>query len=265
MSTVVEPFAVDLQRQHEVAAALRAFMPAAAVLFEREDVQPYECDGLSAYRQVPMVVALPENEAQVQPHPRNLSRGCACRSSRAAPAPAFRAARCRSATACCCRSRSSCASSRSIPLARTARVQPGVRNLAISEAAAPLRPLLRARSVEPDRVHDRRQRRREFGRRALPQVRAHGAQHPQDARRSRSRARSWRSAATGSTAPGYDLLALMTGSEGMLAVVTEVTVKLLPKPECAQVVMAAFDDVEKAGRRGREHHRAPASSRRGSR
>jgi hypothetical protein len=36
------------------------------VLFEREDVQPYECDGLSAYRQVPMVVALPENEGEVQ-------------------------------------------------------------------------------------------------------------------------------------------------------------------------------------------------------
>jgi glycolate oxidase len=53
--------------------------------------------------------------------------------------------------------------------------------------------------------------------------------------------------ADGLDAAGYDLLALMTGSEGMLAVVTEVTVKLLPKPECAQVVMAAFDDVENAG------------------
>jgi glycolate oxidase len=48
-------------------------------------------------------------------------------------------------------------------------------------------------------------------------------------------------------APGYDLLALMTGSEGMLAVITEVTVKLLPRPERAQVVLAAFDDVAKAG------------------
>jgi glycolate oxidase len=47
--------------------------------------------------------------------------------------------------------------------------------------------------------------------------------------------------------PGYDLLALAIGSEGMLAVVTEVTVKLLPKPQCARVVMASFDDVEKAG------------------
>ncbi len=47
--------------------------------------------------------------------------------------------------------------------------------------------------------------------------------------------------------PGYDLLALLTGSEGMLAVITEVTVKLLPRPERAQVVLAAFDDVAKAG------------------
>ncbi len=47
--------------------------------------------------------------------------------------------------------------------------------------------------------------------------------------------------------PGYDLLALMHGSEGLLGIIVEVTVKLLPKPELAQVVLAAFDDVEKAG------------------
>jgi glycolate oxidase len=48
-------------------------------------------------------------------------------------------------------------------------------------------------------------------------------------------------------APGYDLLALAVGSEGMLFVITEVTLKLLPKPQCARVIMASFDDVEKAG------------------
>jgi glycolate oxidase len=48
-------------------------------------------------------------------------------------------------------------------------------------------------------------------------------------------------------APGYDLLALAIGSEGMLVVVTEVTVKLLPKPQSARVIMASFADVEKAG------------------
>ena len=46
--------------------ALRAFLPARAVLHEEEDTRPYECDGLTAYRQLPMVVALPESEAQVQ-------------------------------------------------------------------------------------------------------------------------------------------------------------------------------------------------------
>jgi glycolate oxidase len=48
-------------------------------------------------------------------------------------------------------------------------------------------------------------------------------------------------------APGYDLLALVTGSEGLLAITLEVTVKLLAKPEVAQVVMASFPDVESAG------------------
>jgi len=47
--------------------------------------------------------------------------------------------------------------------------------------------------------------------------------------------------------PGYDLLALFTGSEGMLGVIVEVTVKLLPKPLCSRVLLAAFDDIEKAG------------------
>ncbi|MCW8900139.1 MAG: FAD-binding protein, partial [Gammaproteobacteria bacterium] len=47
--------------------------------------------------------------------------------------------------------------------------------------------------------------------------------------------------------PGYDLLALMTGSEGMLGVIVEVTVKLLPRPQQAQVILAAFDNVVKAG------------------
>ncbi|NOQ35956.1 MAG: FAD-binding protein, partial [Methylococcaceae bacterium] len=46
---------------------------------------------------------------------------------------------------------------------------------------------------------------------------------------------------------GYDLLALMTGSEGMLGVIVEISVKLLPLPEKAQVIMAAFDSIEKAG------------------
>ena len=58
--------ALSLSRQHDVARALRAFLPQRAVLFEEEDTRPYECDGLTAYRQLPMVVALPETEEQVR-------------------------------------------------------------------------------------------------------------------------------------------------------------------------------------------------------
>jgi len=49
-------------------------------------------------------------------------------------------------------------------------------------------------------------------------------------------------------APGLDLLALFTGSEGLLGIITEVTVKLLPRPQVAKVLLASFDSVEKSGR-----------------
>ena len=58
--------AAQRARQREVVAALRAFLPARAVLWQEEDTRPWECDGLTAYRQLPMVVALPETEEQVQ-------------------------------------------------------------------------------------------------------------------------------------------------------------------------------------------------------
>ena len=64
MNAPTEPV-FSLARQREVVAALHAALPKHAVLHQEEDTRPYECDGLSAYRQLPMVVALPENEAQV--------------------------------------------------------------------------------------------------------------------------------------------------------------------------------------------------------
>jgi glycolate oxidase len=228
-----------------VVNALRAFLPARAVLHEEEDTRPYECDGLTAYRQLPMVVALPETEEQVRRVleicfsmkipvvPRGAGTGL---SGGALPpgdgvllslAKFMRVLRL-DAAAC------------------TAVVQPGVRNAAISEAAAPfglfyapdpssqiactiggnvaensggvhclkygltLHNVLRLRgyTIEGEPIEL-------------------GAEAPE--------------------APGYDLLALAVGSEGMLMVVTEVTVKLLPLPQCARVIMASFDDVEKAG------------------
>src|ERR1044071_7381015 len=53
------------QRQADVVAALADLLPAHALLWQREDTVPYECDGLTAYREQPLVVALPESEAQV--------------------------------------------------------------------------------------------------------------------------------------------------------------------------------------------------------
>ena len=52
---------------------------------------------------------------------------------------------------------------------------------------------------------------------------------------------------SGLDAPGYDLLALINGSEGMLGIITEITVRLLPCPQQTRVIMAAFDDIPQAG------------------
>src|SRR5918993_2181717 len=54
------------ERQSQVVRALQAHLPAHALIWNAEDTTPYECDGLTAYRQRPLVVALPETEAQVQ-------------------------------------------------------------------------------------------------------------------------------------------------------------------------------------------------------
>jgi glycolate oxidase len=53
-------------RQQGVVAALQAVLPAHAILYTPEDTTPYECDGLTAYRERPLVVALPETDEQVQ-------------------------------------------------------------------------------------------------------------------------------------------------------------------------------------------------------
>ncbi|MEY2736663.1 MAG: hypothetical protein RLZ58_2072, partial [Pseudomonadota bacterium] len=233
------------ERQATVVAALREHLPAHALLWQPEDTTPYECDGLTAYRQRPLVVALPETEDQVQavlkachalrvpvvargagtglsggamPHEQGVTLSLA-KFNKIIKVDAF---------------------------SRTATVQCGVRNLAISEAAAPyglyyapdpssqiactiggnvaensggvhclkygltLHNVLKVRgyTIEGEPI--------EFGSEALD-------------------------------AAGLDLLSVVVGSEGMLAVTTEVTVKLVPKPQLARCIMASFDDIKKAG------------------
>ena len=233
------------RRQAEVVGALSALLPERALLWQREDTVPYECDGLTAYREQPLVVALPETEAQVAA----LLRAC---HRLAVPVVARGAGTGLSGGALpnpLGVTLSLAKFNRIVAIdakARTAVVQCGVRNLAISEAAAPfglfyapdpssqiactiggnvaensggvhclkygltLHNVLKVRgfTVEGEPV--------EFG-------------------------------ADGLDCSGLDLLALVIGSEGMLAVAIEVTVKLLPKPETARCIMASFADVRHAG------------------
>jgi len=233
------------QRQADLVAALAGVLPRGAILFRREDTAPYECDALTAYRTSPLAVVLPETEMQVAAalevcHRMGvpiIARGAGTGLSGGAmphhggvvlSLAKFNKILRIDAGTC------------------TAVVQCGVRNLAISEAAAPyglyyapdpssqiactiggnvaensggvhclkygltLHNVLRVRGfmVDGEPV--------EFGSGSLD-------------------------------APGLDLLSVVVGSEGMLAVTTEVTVKLTPKPQVARCIMASFDDIESAG------------------
>jgi glycolate oxidase len=219
-------------------------VPAHCILSRVEDTRPYECDGLSLYRCLPPVVILPENEAQVivilqackalnipivargagtglsggaMPHSQGILLGLA-KLNRIVKIDLESA---------------------------TAVVQPGVRNLAISEAAAPY-----GLYYAPDPssqiacsiggniaensggVHCLK-----YGLTVHNVLRVRVVTIDGDVVELGSEAPD---------SPGVDLLAAFIGSEGMLGVVTEVTVKLIPQPTCAQVIMASFADVETA-------------------
>ena len=225
--------------------ALAEALPANCLLSGEEDLRPYECDGLSAYRELPLAVALPETEAQV------LAVLKICR-SRHVPVVARGAGTGLSGGALPHRHGVvlSLARFKKIlridPLARVAVVQPGVRNAAISEAVAP-----HGLYYAPDPSS---QIACTIGGNVAENS---GGVHclkygltVHNVLKVRVATIDGEIVELGSLAPdapGYDLLALFIGSEGLLGVVTEVTVKLTPKPQIAQCVLAAFDDVVKAG------------------
>lgn len=232
-------------RRAAVLAALAPLLPADALLSQAEQTTPYECDGLTAYRQRPLAVALPETEAQVAAvlkacHALGVpvvARGAGTGLSGGAMPHEL------GVTLALARFNKILAID---PLARTARVQCGVRNLAISEAAA-----AHGLYYAPDPssqiactiggnvaensggVHCLK-----YGLTLHNVLRVRGFTADGEAIEFGSEALD---------APGLDLLALVIGSEGMLAVVTEVTVKLVPKPQLARCLMASFDDVRRAG------------------
>jgi len=244
MSTAQTSLASTALRQ-SLAARLREFMPRSSVLTEEEDLRPYECDGLSAYRRLPWIVALPETVEQVG----RLLRLC---SEQDIPVVARGAGTGLSGGALPLENGVllSLAKFNRIlevdPANRTATVQPGVRNLAISEAAAPY-----GLYYAPDPSS---QLACSIGGNVAENA---GGVHclkygltVHNVLGIKFMTMDGELITLGGKAldiPGYDLLALMTGSEGMLGVMLEFTVKLLPKPERAQVVLAVFDEIEKAG------------------
>jgi len=237
--------AVDIERQRTVVAALRTFLPDHCILWREEDTRPYECDGLTLYRQVPMVVALPETEEQVA----RIARACFDLDVPIVPRGAGTGL-----------SGGALPHGQGVllslakfnrivqidPLARTAVVQPGVRNSAISEAVAHL-----GLYYAPDPssqiactiggniaensggVHCLK-----YGLTLQNVLRVRGVTVDGEVVEVGSEAPD---------APGYDLLPLVVGCEGMLLVITEAVVKLVPKPLKQQVIMASFDDIEKGG------------------
>ncbi len=224
---------------------LKAILPADGLLSAPEALAVYESDALAAYRGTPGLVALPRTAGEV----RGVLMACA---AMGAPVVARGAGTGLSGGAlpfpgCVLLSLARLDRILSIdPDARIARVQPGVRNLAISEAAAPV-----GLFYAPDPSS---QLACSIGGNVAENA---GGVHClkygltvhniQTLRMLTIDGEALELGGEALDAPGFDLMALMTGSEGLLGVITEVTVKLLPLPVHARVLLAAFADVRHAG------------------
>ena len=228
-----------------VAADLQDLVDTRFVIDDREMVRPYECDGLAAYRQPPRIVVIPDTVDQVCA----VMRYC---NDRAIPVVARGAGTGLSAGALPHPDGILLSLARFTrvlgidPESRLARVECGVRNLAISEAAAP-----HGLFYAPDPSS---QIACTIGGNVAENS---GGVHclkygltVHNVLRATVVTADGGVLEVGSDGPdscGFDLLALLTGSEGLLGVVTDVTVKLLPVPQDARVLLAAFDDVQQAG------------------
>jgi glycolate oxidase len=239
------PDAGTLARRDEIIAALRAIVPGEGVITRPHELKPFESDGLTAYRQPPMVVVLPETTAQVSA----ILKWCNAHGVKVVP-----------------RGAGTSLSGGALPLAdavllglskfkrilaidyddRIAVVQPGVTNLAVTEAVqeagfyyAPDPSSQIACSIggnvaeNSGGVHCLK-----YG---LTTNNVLGVEFVlMDGEIIRLGGRQLDPA-------GMDLLGLVVGSEGLLGVVTEVTLRLLPKPQTARALLIGFPTVESAG------------------
>jgi glycolate oxidase len=234
-----------LARRHKIVAALRQIVPGEGVIAGTHEMRPFETDGLTAYRQLPMVVVLPETAKQVS----EVLRYCHDEGIRVVP-----------------RGAGTSLSGGALPLAdgvllgmakfnrvreidyenRVAVVEPGVTNLGISTAVAEAGfyyapdPSSQIACTIGGNIAEN-----SGGVHCLKygmttnnvlgceivlmdgEVLRLGGKHLD--------------------APGYDLMGVITGSEGLLGVVTEITVRILKKPETARAVLVSFPTSEDAG------------------
>ncbi|QQS11843.1 MAG: FAD-binding protein [Rhodospirillales bacterium] len=227
-----------LARRDEIVAALKRIVPGEGVIDDRDGMKPYECDALSAYRQMPLVVVLPDTVAQVSA----ILRYCQDAGVKVVP-----------------RGAGTSLSGGAMPVGdaillgmgkfnrvleidyenRCARVQPGVTNLGISKAVedeafyyAPDPSSQIACSIggnvaeNSGGVHSLKYGLTTNNLLGLEIVLMNGE--------------VMRLGGKHLDSEGYDLMGLMTGSEGLLGVVTEVTVRLLRKPATARAVLLGF-------------------------
>ena len=229
----------------EFLSRLRESLPPESLRLESDQRKVFETDGLTLFRETPGAVILPANESEVVVAV-NLCREAGIPLvARGAGTGLSGGATPRPDGILLALSRMSRILEIN-PLARTAKVQPGVRNLAVSEAAAP-----HGLFYAPDPSSQ-----------MACSIGGNVAENSGGVRclkygltvnnvlKVRAVLASGKIAEFGDEsgcAPGFDLLALMHGGEGLLAVVTEALLKLTAKPESARAALAAFDSVENAG------------------
>jgi len=246
MSVIMpEPDSAVLGRRARIVAALRTIVPGEGVIAGEREMRPYESDGLTAYRQLPMVVVLPETTQQVS----QVLRYCYDEGIKVVP-----------------RGAGTSLSGGALPLAdgvllgmakfnrireidfdnRVAVVEPGVTNLAVSNAVAhagfyyapdPSSQIACTIggniSENSGGVHCLK-----YGMTTNNMLGCEIVLITGEVLRIGGKELD---------ASGYDLLGLITGSEGLLGVVTEVTVRILKKPDTARAVLVGFPTSEDAG------------------